>query len=126
MPYIKIKNANLYYEDEGVGVGCGLNFEYYNAAKVDRLFALDTSEEMWAIAKKNIITNHLNAEFTQGYAEQIPWHSNTIDSIVITYTLCTIADVEASFVEMRRVLKPSGVLIFCEDGIAPDKSMQRW
>jgi len=109
-----------------VGVGSGLNFKYYDPTKVDRLFALDPSAEMWAIAKKQNENSLLNTEFTKGYAEEIPLDSNTIDSIVITYTMCTIPDVEASLMEMRRVLKTHGVLIFCEHGIAPDKSVQRW
>ena len=109
-----------------VGVGSGLNFEYYDAAKVDRLFALDPSEEMWAIAKKQLAINQINIEFTKGYAEEIPLDNNSIDSIVITYTMCTIPNVEVSLDEMRRVLKTRGELIFCEHGIAPDKSVRRW
>ena len=109
-----------------VGVGSGLNFGYYNSAKVDKLFALDPSEEMWALAKKQLDTSQINIEFTKGYAEEIPLDSNSIDSIVITYTMCTIPNVEASLAEMRRVLKVHGELIFCEHGVAPDNSVRRW
>ena len=109
-----------------VGIGTGLNFAYYDTVKVDRLFALDPSEEMWALAKEQLNTSQINTEFTKGYAEEIPLDSNSIDSIVITYTMCTIPDVEASLSEMRRVLKTHGELIFCEHGIAPDKSVRRW
>ena len=109
-----------------VGVGSGLNFDFYDATKVDRLYALDPSEEMWALAKKQLDTSQIKIEFTKGYAEEIPLDSNSIDSIVITYTMCTIPDVEASLAEMRRVLKVHGELIFCEHGIAPDNSVRRW
>jgi len=109
-----------------IGVGSGLNFGFYDANKVDHLFALDPSEEMWSLAKKQISSNRFQIEFVKGFAEDIPIEDNAIDSIVITYTLCTIIDVNASFLEFRRVLKPSGKLIFCEHGIAPDKSVQRW
>lgn len=109
-----------------IGVGSGLNFEFYDTNKVDYLFALDPSEEMWSIAKKRKNKNRLQVEFVKGVAEEIPIDDNAVDSIVITYTLCTIPDVQSSFSEMRRVLKPGGKLIFCEHGIAPDKSMQRW
>ncbi len=109
-----------------IGVGSGLNFGFYNPKKVDHLFALDPSEEMWSLAEKQMGNNQMQIEFVKGFAEEIPIEDNTIDSIVITYTLCTIPNVIEAFLEFRRVLKPSGKLIFCEHGISPDKSVQRW
>ncbi len=109
-----------------IGVGTGLNFRYYNSDKVDQLLALDPSEEMWALAESNLGNQNLNIKFIQGYAESIPIDDNSINSIVITYTLCTIPDYITALQEFRRVLKPNGVIIFCEHGIAPDKSVRRW
>jgi ubiquinone/menaquinone biosynthesis C-methylase UbiE len=109
-----------------IGVGSGLNFGFYNSNKVNHIYALDPSEEMWLLAKKQISKNRLQIEFVKGFAEEIPIEESTIDSIVITYTLCTITDLNAAFSEFRRVLKPRGKLIFCEHGISPDKSVQRW
>lgn len=109
-----------------VGVGSGLNFKYYDHDRVDHLFALDPSEEMWSIAQKQIANSELQPEYVKASAEKMPIDNNTIDSIIITYTLCTIVNVNASLSEMRRVLKPNGKLIFCEHGIAPDKSVRRW
>ena len=109
-----------------IGVGTGLNFGFYDPAKVEQIFALDPSEEMWSIAQKNVKDKSLKVEFVKGYAEQIPLEDSTVDSIIITYTLCTIPDTQASLKEMRRVLKPGGEFIFCEHGIAPERSVQRW
>ena len=109
-----------------IGVGTGLNFGYYDTDKVDRLFALDPSNEMLLLAKKQISHYPFQIEFIKGFAEEIPVEDNTIDSIVITYTLCTIPDVNTAFNEFRRVLKPNGKLFFCEHGISPDKSVLRW
>lgn len=109
-----------------IGAGSGLNFKYYNADNINHLFALDPSEEMWSIAIKQIENNELQPKFIKGVAEEMPIENNDIDSIIVTYTLCTISDIHSSFSEMRRVLKPGGRLIFCEHGIAPDKSVRRW
>ena len=108
-----------------IGVGTGLNLPYYDPEKIDHLIALDPSEEMWSIAQKEVGTS-MEVRFVQGYAEQIPIEDQTVDSIILTYTLCTIIDVPSALQEMRRVLKPSGQLIFCEHGIAPDRSVQKW
>jgi len=62
----------------------------------------------------------------KAYASQIPLENNSVDSVVITYTLCTIPDVFESISDIRRVLKPSGKLLFCEHGAAPDKRVRRW
>ncbi len=109
-----------------IGVGTGLNFSFYDPTKVDHLFALDPSEDMWSLVQKKIDHQLQKVDFIKGYASQIPLGYASIDSIMVTYSLCTIQDIQASFEEMRRVLKPRGVLIFCEHGIAPDRSVQRW
>ena len=109
-----------------IGIGTGLNFGYYDTMKVDQLFGLDPSEEMWSIAQKQIPSSSLKVEFLKGLAEEIPLEANTLDSVLVTYTLCTIPDVDKAFTEMRRVLKPNGQLIFCEHGKAPDKSVRKW
>ena len=109
-----------------IGVGSGLNFEYYNPVKVKYIFALDPSKELLGIAKKRINKSQPTTEFIQGYAEAIPLQNKTIDTILITYSMCTIKDLITSMVEMNRVLKSTGKLIFCEHGTAPEVSVQRW
>jgi ubiquinone/menaquinone biosynthesis C-methylase UbiE len=109
-----------------IGIGSGLNLPMYNGDLVNHLTAIDPSKEIW---DKNIIdTKKLNFgfEFVEACAEEIPMDNNCFDSVVITYTLCTIPDLNKAFEEIRRVLKPSGKLIFCEHGKAPDKAVQKW
>lgn len=109
-----------------IGIGSGLNIPYYNAQKVTHLWGLDPSSEMWAIAQKNAASHHLDTEFIQSGAESIPLDDNSADSVLMTFTMCTIPDVPSALDEIRRVLKPSGTLIFCEHGKAPDENINRW
>ena len=109
-----------------IGIGSGLNIPFYDARKVEHLWGLDPSAEMWSIAQKNAAEHHLDAEFVQSGAESIPLDDNSADSVLVTYSLCTIPDAETAMLEIRRVLKPAGNLIFCEHGRAPDENIQRW
>lgn len=109
-----------------IGIGSGLNLPFYNAPNIQHLTAIDPSRELW---DKNIIdTNKLDFEFDffEAIAENIPADNNYFDSVVTTYTMCTIPDTNKAFKEIRRVLKPGGQLIFCEHGKAPDKAVQKW
>jgi len=109
-----------------IGIGSGLNIPFYDARRVEHLWGLDPSADMWAIAQKNAEAHHLDAEFIQSGAESIPLANGSADTVVMTYTMCTIPEVEASLAEIRRVLKPDGRLLFCEHGRAPDAGVRRW
>ena len=109
-----------------IGIGSGLNIPYYDVRKVDHLWGIDPSREMWAIAKKNAMEHHLDAEFMDAGAESIPLDNNAANTVVMTYTLCTIPQVSSALDEIRRVLKPDGKLLFCEHGEAPDENIRRW
>jgi ubiquinone/menaquinone biosynthesis C-methylase UbiE len=109
-----------------IGIGSGLNVPFYDTRKVTHLWGLDPSKEMWAIAGKNAAEHHLDAEFIEAGAESIPLENNAADTVVMTYTLCTIPEVNSALDEVRRVLKPGGKLIFCEHGEAPDENVRRW
>ena len=108
-----------------VGIGSGLNLEYYNKSQINKLYGLDPSKELWKLSK-TINSPEFDFEFIQGYSNNIPADNNSIDTIVITYTLCTIGELEETFDEFRRVLKVNGRIAFCEHGIAPDRSVQKW
>lgn len=109
-----------------IGIGSGLNIPFYDASRVTHLWGLDPSAEMWAIAQKNAEEHHLEAEFIQSGAESIPLDSGCADTVLMTYTMCTIPDVAPALAEIRRVLKPGGRLLFCEHGRAPDENVRRW
>lgn len=109
-----------------IGIGSGLNIPFYDAQNVEHLWGLDPSAEMWAIAQKNAADHHLEAEFLQSGAEVIPLDNNSADTVLMTYTMCTIGEIDSALDEIRRVLKPGGKLIFCEHGAAPDKNIERW
>lgn len=109
-----------------IGIGSGLNLGFYDAEKVDRLFGIDPSAEILEIAKLQQSGLPFDVELFANGAESIPLGTNSVDTIMYTYTLCTIPDLEASFSEMRRVLKPGGQMLFCEHGKAPDAAVQKW
>ena len=109
-----------------IGIGSGLNVPHYDPDQVSHLWGLDPSREMWAIARKNAEEHHLDAEFIEAGAESIPLDDNAADTVVITYTLCTIPDVARALAEVKRVLNPQGSLLFCEHGEAPDASVRKW
>ena len=109
-----------------IGIGSGLNIPLYDPRRVEHLWGLDPSAEMWAIAQKNAAAHHLDAEFLQAGADAIPLDSGSADTVVMTYTLCTIPEITPALSEIRRVLKPGGKLLFSEHGRAPDASVRRW
>ena len=113
-----------------VGIGSGLNIPFYDAAKVNKVIGLDPSPELNEMAEKVVaktaVENGLDVEIILGSAEDMPFPDDHFDSVVITYTLCTIPDAEAANLEIRRVLKPGGKLIFCEHGLAPDAGVAKW
>ena len=109
-----------------IGIGSGLNIPFYDKTIIDKIIGLDPSEELNVMAKELAIQNDIDIEFIVDGAENISLDDNSIDTILITYTLCTIPLIEESTAEMKRVLKPSGKLIFCEHGIAPDHNIIKW
>jgi len=109
-----------------VGIGSGLNIPFYNKSKIGHLYGLDPSDELLKIAKSIAEKHELEIEFLECGAEAIPLPDNSIDTVLITYTMCTIPDVELSNLEIMRVLKPEGQLLFCEHGLAPDKNIVKW
>ena len=109
-----------------IGIGSGLNIPFYNKSNINHLYGLDPSPELLEIAMKVAKTHELDIEFLECGAESIPLADDSIDTIVITYTMCTIPDISLSNAEMFRVLKPNGKLLFCEHGLAPDKRVAKW
>lgn len=103
-----------------VGIGSGLNLPYYNVRSVKKIIGVDPSLEMW---KLNKWQGEIDINFIIANAEELPFEDNIFDSVVCTYTLCTIPNAEKALKEMSRVLKPSGKLLFAEHGLAPDRKV---
>ena len=109
-----------------VGIGSGLNLPFYAAGKVQYVWGLDPSKESWALAHQGAAQTEFDVEFIEATAEEIPLDNGSADTVLVTYTLCSIPKILPALGEMRRVLKQGRQLIFCEHGRAPDKTVQRW
>jgi ubiquinone/menaquinone biosynthesis C-methylase UbiE len=109
-----------------IGIGTGLNMPHYDKSKVEKIIGLDPALNMHRLARKRIVRAGLPVELVGLSAEKIPLDDASIDTVVVTYTLCTIPDPVAALKEMRRVLASGGKLLFCEHGRAPDESVRRW
>ena len=108
-----------------IGVGTGLNLPFYNGNQVERLFGLEPAVAMHHRARLAADKAGIAMELLPDFAEAIPLESGSIDTVVSTYTLCTISDVAAALAEIGRVLRPKGCLLFCEHGRSPDPRVQR-
>lgn len=109
-----------------IGIGSGLNFPYYDAGKVTKCWGLDPAPEMLRLAERAADSVPFEVEFLEVPSDDIPLEDRSIDTVILTYALCTIPDTEPALREMARVLDPGGRLIFCEHGAAPDASVRRW
>lgn len=108
-----------------VGFGSGLNLPFYGAG-VRHLFALEPSPELRKMAGRRTQHARFTVEFLDRSAEEIPLERASVDTVVTTWTLCTVPDVARALEEMKRVLKPGGTLLFVEHGLAPDPGVQAW
>jgi len=109
-----------------IGIGTGLNLPHYDAGKVDKVIGLDPSETSWKIAGARAAGLPFPVEFIGLPGERIPLPDASVDTVLVTYSLCTIPDPVTALAGMRRVLRPEGQLIFCEHGEAPDPAVRRW
>lgn len=108
-----------------IGVGSGLNLPFYRSA-VGEILALEPSPRLVAMARRAGREAHAPVRFLEASAEAIPLDDRSVDTVVTTWTLCTIPDAAAALREMRRVLRPQGRLVFVEHGLAPDTGVSRW
>lgn len=109
-----------------MGIGTGLNLAYYDPGKVTRICGVDPAVEMHTLARKRAAQIRIPVETVPLELQKIAAPTGSFDTVVTTFTLCTIADVEDALKEMHRVLKPEGKLLFCEHGLSPDASVQKW
>lgn len=109
-----------------LGIGGGMNLQFYDPSKVTSVEGVDPSAELRAIALGAPRAPGLTVAVLDGTAEDLPFADQCFDSIVCTFTLCSVHTPEAALAQARRVLKPGGTLLFSEHGLAPDADVQKW
>jgi ubiquinone/menaquinone biosynthesis C-methylase UbiE len=108
-----------------IGIGSGLNLPYYSR-NVEDVIGLEPSPKLLGMADKAKKSGSTPVGLIEGSAEAIPLENGSVDTVITTWTLCSISDVAAALQEMRRVLKPGGHLLFVEHGQATDPHVMRW
>ena len=109
-----------------IGFGSGLNMPFYDGSKVRKIWALEPSDGMRKRADVTVAKSQVEIEFIDLPGEEIPLDAHSVDTVLTTYTLCSIADAITALRGMRRVLRPGGRLLFCEHGMSPDEEVRRW
>ncbi len=109
-----------------LGIGTGLNVKHYDAARVSRVIGVDPSEQSWQLAQSKVAQSNVAFEYLQCSAQDIPLATDSVDSVVITYTLCTIPDPSRALAEVVRVLRPGGRVLVAEHALAPDATVAKW
>lgn len=108
-----------------IGVGSGLNLPFYSSA-VTHLRGVDPSAELLSMARRNTDRVSFPLELACESAEELRVDAGSIDTVVTTWSLCSIPDPLKALREMKRVLKPDGRLLFVEHGHSPDPKVQAW
>lgn len=108
-----------------IGIGSGLNLPHYGSA-VRHVIALEPSPKLLAMALDTGEMAQLPVELLQASAEAVPLESKSIDTVVSTWTLCSVPEVVVALREIRRVLKRNGRFLFVEHGLSPDSGVGRW
>ncbi|PKP87376.1 MAG: SAM-dependent methyltransferase [Alphaproteobacteria bacterium HGW-Alphaproteobacteria-17] len=109
-----------------LGCGGGINMEFYDPARVTSFTGLDPSPELLAMSRAAAQARGMDADIQGGVGEAMPFENGRFDTVVTTFTLCSVADQAAVLAEIRRVLKPGGTALFLEHGAAPDAGVAKW
>ena len=109
-----------------LGIGGGLNLQFYDPAKVESVSGVDPSAELRAVAMQAERPEGLKVEIQKGTAEALPFETASFDCVVCTFTLCSVQSPRDALAEAKRVLKPGGRFLYCEHGLAPDAGVARW
>jgi len=127
---IRIQRAKVIPKADGtvleIGFGSGHNLPFYNKKNVKKIIGLEPSINMQKLSKRRLKDFNINFELLTERAEEIPLESNSIDSVVCTYTLCSISKPKLALSEIRRVLKKDGKFIFTEHAISPDLKINKF
>ena len=109
-----------------IGIGSGLNLPFYNPEKVSKVIGVDPDDYMWKRSAKSRAKAAIEIERIGLSGEEIPLAKNMADTVVVTYSLCTIPNPVKALKEMTRILKPGGQILFTEHGKAPDANIHKW
>jgi ubiquinone/menaquinone biosynthesis C-methylase UbiE len=108
-----------------IGIGSGLNLPFYGR-NVTQIVGLEPSPKLLDMAEETARRTSMPLELIEGTAEAIPIENQSIDTVVTTWTMCSIPNVEHALQEVRRVLRPGGRLLFVEHGRAPEPHIRWW
>lgn len=127
---VDAQRAKVVPQAEGVvlevGIGSGLNVAHYERSKVARVIGVDPGVEICALGERRFAEAPVPVEIVHASAEDLPLDAASVDTVVLTYTLCSIPDAARAAGEMRRVLRPGGRLLVCEHGRSRDAKVERW
>ncbi len=128
-PEIAQERAQVVPAAEGrvleIGIGAGHNLDHYRPGQVERIWGLDPSPALLAWAQERLPHLRIPVELLEGSAEAIPLEDASVDTVVTTFTLCSVPEVQRALAEMRRVLRPGGQVLFLEHGAAPEPWVRR-
>jgi len=125
LPYRKRAIASADGRVLEIGIGSGLNLPFYSP-HVREIIGLEPAPKLIEMAREAKAKSPIPVTLMEGSAEAIPLDDASIDTVVTTWTLCTIPNAVQALREARRVLAPGGRLLFVEHGLSPDKSVRRW
>lgn len=130
LPMVQSKRKELVPQARGrvleIGMGTGRNLPFYDRSRITQLVGVDPALQMHRLAQQRSQKAGLHVELVGLSAERLPLPDESFDTVVCTYTLCSIPDPVLALHEVKRVLKPGGRFLFCEHGRAPDLSVARW
>ena len=109
-----------------IGIGSGLNFYYYSKANVSKVFAVEPDSVLLKKAKQNAELNNIDLNIQQLKAEELPFDNNSFDTVISTYTMCSIPGLGSAMSEINRVMKPNAKFLFSEHGKSPDSNVLKW
>ncbi|MBL3556869.1 MULTISPECIES: class I SAM-dependent methyltransferase [Marinobacter] len=109
-----------------VGMGSAINMEFYDPEKVEVVYGLEPSDGMRRKAQPNLARSPIKVEWLDLPGEKIPLEDHSVDTVLLTFTLCTIPDWHAALQQMWRVLTPGGELLFLEHGESPHATTRKW
>lgn len=109
-----------------LGCGGGLNQQFYDVSRVGSFASLDPSGKLLDYARGEAAKKGWQADIRQGFGEAIPFADASFDTVVSTFTLCSVNEHAQTLAELRRILKPGGTLLYAEHGLAPDAGVARW